>query len=90
MDVAPVDPRDVSWEVDRPRYRVHLWTGSGDPETMPHSDEYELSGPDVDAATVLAWAVEQTVARGADWSEVFAVVDLTPGGRGLVRLTPSR
>jgi len=42
----------------------------------------------VAAAAVLAWAAEQAAERGADWFEVFAVVDRTPGGRGLVRLTP--
>lgn len=90
MEVRGVDPRDVHWEVDQPRYRVHFWTGSGDPVGMRVCDEYELSGPDVDAATVLAWAGEQVAERGADRAEVFAVVDQGPGDRGLVRLTPSR
>ena len=93
MEVRPVDPRDVSWEVDRPRYRVHFWQETADPAGGPPGrscDEQELAGPDVDATTVLAWAAEQVVERGADWCEVFAVVDRTPGGRGLVRLTPSR
>ena len=93
MDVRPVDPRDVRWEVDRPRYRVHFWTESVDPvsgSTGRACDENELSGPDAAAAAVLAWAAEQAVERRADWFEVFAVVDRTPEDRGLVRLTPLR
>ena len=91
MDVRPVDPRDVRWEVDRPRYRVYFWTGSAaHPGSAPSSAECELSGPDVAAAAVLAWAAEQAVERRADWFEVFVVVDPSPGGRGLVRLTPPR
>jgi hypothetical protein len=53
----------------------------------PRPGEYEFSG--TDAATALAWAAEREVELGADWSEVFAVVDRVPGDRGLVRLTPS-
>ena len=90
MQVRPVDPRDVAWEVDQPRYRVYFWTQSGDPMSTPSSDEYELSGPDVAAAAVLAWADERAVETRADWFEVFVVVDRAPGDRGLVRLTPSR
>ena len=90
MDVAPVDPRDVSWEVDRPRYRVHFWTEPADPVGMRVCDEYELSGPDVHAAEVLAWAAEQSAGRATGWYEVFVVVDAAREGRGLIRLTPPR
>ena len=90
MDVAPVDPRDVHGEVDRPRYRVHSWTGPTDGAAEPVSDEYELSGSDVGVGQVLRWAAERAVELRADRFEVFAVVDRASGGRGLVRLTPSR
>ncbi|MCZ2814630.1 hypothetical protein [Modestobacter sp. VKM Ac-2984] len=90
MDVRGVDPRDVRWEVDQPGYRVYFWTDSADPVGMRVCDEYELTGPDVAAASVLAWAAEQAGERRADWFEVFVVVDHVPGDRGLVRLTPSR
>ncbi|MGY1842859.1 hypothetical protein [Modestobacter sp. SYSU DS0875] len=49
------------------------------------SEEVELSGADVDVATVLAWAADQAAGRGADRIEVFAVVDHA-GDRGLIRL----
>ncbi|MCZ2807323.1 hypothetical protein O2W18_19635 [Modestobacter sp. VKM Ac-2983] len=93
MDVGSVDPRDVRWEIDEPRYRVHFWTESADPVTGTigrGADEQELSGPDVHGAAVLAWAADEAAERGADWFEVFVVVDRTPGDRGLVRLTPLR
>ncbi|MCZ2820046.1 hypothetical protein O2V63_06890 [Modestobacter sp. VKM Ac-2977] len=93
MEVRGVDPRDVGWEVDQPRYRVYFWWGTADPAGSPPGqscDEYELTGPDVAAASVLAWAAEQAGERRADWFEVFVVVDHVPGDRGLVRLTPSR
>jgi hypothetical protein len=91
MDVRGVDPRDVRWEVDEPRYRVHFWTESADPVTGSLGracDEQELSGSDVHASAVLAWAADEAVERRAASFEVFVVVDRTPGDRGLVRLTP--
>ncbi|MGY1838584.1 MULTISPECIES: hypothetical protein [unclassified Modestobacter] len=85
MDVRGVDPRDVSWEVDAPRYRVYLWSaGPG-----AWSDEYELSGAGVDAAAVLAWATGRVAEPGMDRFEAFVVVDGVREGRGLVRLTTS-
>ena len=88
MDVRGVDPRDVRWEVDRPRYRVYFWTAPADGVGTPSSDEHELSGAHV--AEVLAWAAEQAAERAASWHEVFVVVDASVEGRGLVRLTPVR
>ncbi len=29
MDIVGVDPRDQTWEVDTPRYRVYFHGGSG-------------------------------------------------------------
>ncbi|MGY2081175.1 hypothetical protein [Modestobacter sp. SYSU DS0657] len=87
MDVRGVDPRDVRWEIDQPRYRVHFWWGApGDEGRPPGSaaDEYEISGADIPA--VLDWAAFRCSELGADRFEVFAVVDHA-GDRGLVRLT---
>lgn len=83
MEVRVVDPRDVRWEVDQPRYRVYFWSG----EMELACDEYELAGSGVDAAAVLAWAAGRGQELGADRHEVFVVVDTAVEGRGLVRLT---
>ena len=69
----PVDPRDQTWEVDEPAYRVHFHDGRG------ASDEYEVRGADVDE--VLAWAEQ---ARGGRTFVLYACVPTD--GLGLVRL----
>ena len=50
MDVIAVGPRDQTWEVDRPRYRVYFH------EANDASDEYEVTGADVDE--VITWVEE--------------------------------
>lgn len=50
MDVARVDPRDQTWEVDQPRYRVYFSEPSGS------IDEYELRSVDVPEVLLLAEA----------------------------------
>jgi len=47
MDIRPVDPRDITWEIDDPRYRVTFWSAptGGDRAMGWRSDEYEISGP---------------------------------------------
>jgi hypothetical protein len=75
-----VDPRDATWEVWDPSYRVYFW----------HEQilggwacrEYAVTGEDVHA--VFDWANEN--ARSTETFTVFAVVGL--GGEiGLVRLS---
>ncbi|MFT4293936.1 MAG: hypothetical protein QM582_00820 [Micropruina sp.] len=73
MDAIGIDPRDQTWEIDRPRYRVYFHDAGG------ASEEYELSGADVDA--VLAWAEQQ---RGSRTYVVYACVP--EDGLGLIRL----
>ncbi|WP_446666950.1 hypothetical protein [Flexivirga sp. B27] len=75
MEVIGVDPRDQTWEVDPPKYRVYFHSDSG------VSDEYELAGVDIDA--VMAWAHINRADR------TFVVYACVPDGEsnvGLVRL----
>jgi hypothetical protein len=48
VEIARIDPRDETWEVDLPRYRVYFW------DAEARSDEYELSGAE-DVAEVIRW-----------------------------------
>ena len=48
MDTRGVDPRDQTWEIKQPTYRVYFHDSKG------AADEYEVEGADV--ADVLAWA----------------------------------
>lgn len=41
MKIATVDPRDQTWEIDDPKYRVYFHDAAGS------SDEYEIGGADV-------------------------------------------
>lgn len=86
MRIRQVDPRDIQWEVDDPRFRVHIWTrcaADGDPATTGfRADEYEIDGADVDK--VLSWAHERAEAQGG----TFGLYLLVTGERapGMVRL----
>lgn len=74
MDVRRVDPRDQTWEVGNPVYRVYFHGQYGS------SDEYEIEGAS-GIAEVLAWA-ESTPRRRS-----FVVyVCVQQDGLGLVRL----
>ena len=73
MRVNGVDPRDQTWEVDEPRYRVCFHEASGT------SDEYEVAGADADQ--VMAWAEEH---RGERSYVLYVCVPVD--GLGLVRL----
>jgi hypothetical protein len=70
-----IDPRDETWEVYDPAYRVYFW------DTDAACDEWELIGCDVEAA--LRWARE--AAEGRTFT-LHATVQ-TPGELGLIRLT---
>jgi hypothetical protein len=73
MEIGAVDPRDQTWELDGPRYRVYFHEPNG------ASDEYEIREADV--TEVLAWAEEHKAGR------TFVLYACVPGdGLGLVRL----
>ncbi len=73
VEIKSVDPRDQTWEVDRPSYRVYFHEADG------ASDEYEVSGTDVGEA--LAWAEQR---RGRRSYVLYACIPSR--GLGLVRL----
>jgi hypothetical protein len=77
---ASADPRDVRWETDVHRYRVHFWSQDGGV-----CSEYELfDAPDV--ASVLSWAEEHAQGRVP---EVFAYLTCS-GEPGVARLLGGR
>jgi hypothetical protein len=55
MEINLVDPRDQTWEIDQPRYRVYFHGPAG------ASDEREITGADV--AEVIAWVDSHRDAR---------------------------
>jgi hypothetical protein len=86
--VVPVDPRDTTWEVDEPVYRVLTWSPLPAPAGLDGAqaawscEEHDIFDAEVDE--VLAWARHQ--ARPDQLVTVFARVP-SPEGPGLVRLT---
>lgn len=76
MDVTKVDPRDQTWELDAPRYRVYFHDEAGT------SYEHEISGADVDE--VIAYAEQK---RGSRSYVLYACVP--QDGIGLIRLAGS-
>ena len=82
MRIDPVDPRDISWENDRPVYRVYFWTPG-----RSACEEYRVQ----DASSVrevLAWARDQTAPSGsqAGRSAELWIEAETRDGLGLLRL----
>jgi hypothetical protein len=77
LDVRQVDPRDQTWEVYDPEYRVYFWDDDA------RSDEWELVGCDVEEA--LQWA--QDSADGRNFTLYAVAVGLE--GVGLIRLLGS-
>ncbi len=74
VEIARVDTRDETWEVDLPLYRVYFW------DAEARSDEYELSGAE-DVAEIIRWAESDSDGRS------FTVYACVPGdGVGLVRV----
>ncbi len=73
VEIKNVDPRDQTWEVDQPSYRVYFHDADGT------SEEYEISS--VDVGEVLAWAEER---RGRRSYVLYACIPSR--GLGLVRL----
>lgn len=76
--VRGVDPRDTTWEVDDPAYRVYFFGPYG------ASEEFEVTGCDV--PPVIAWAERR---RGERSYVVYALVPDADPGPGLVRLAGS-
>ncbi len=73
MEAVAVDPRTQTWEVDRPLYRVYFHDAEG------VSDQYEVTGADVDE--VIVWAEAQ---RGPRTYVLYVCV--ASDGLGLLRL----
>lgn len=73
IEVRPVDPRDVTSEVDTPTFRVCFW------RTSPGlaSREYELTGADVEE--VIEWAEAN---KGAAETYMLGVLTSRPGPHG--------
>lgn len=76
MRTEQVDPRDVTWEVDRPVYRVVF-------RSAAVSDEWELTEA-ADVAEVLKWATSQAHGREITVHIVGAVP--ATAGKGALRL----
>jgi len=78
VNVRSIDPRDETWGIDRPSFRVYFHTARG------ASYEYEVSGADV--VEVLAWAKAEAE-RAERTYVLYACVPYD--GLGLVRLVGS-
>ena len=87
MRIRPVDPRDTTWEVDTPAYRVYFWSlppgssPSGEGRMAWVSDEYQVE--DADVRAVLEWA--KSKASSGQTFTLYALVYCN-GRPGLVRL----
>ncbi len=82
MKAQRVDPRDGSWEVDRPVYRVYFWGQLDASEGgMWASDEWELTDAD-DVMVVRNWAELNSNGRRF----VMYVTVQADDGLGMIRL----
>ena len=81
MEATLIDPRDVSWEVDSPAYRVYFW-GRPSPTWAWQCEEWRLTAAH-DVHEVLAWADGRA---GDRTFTVQAEVDVSGEGRGMIRL----
>lgn len=72
-----MDPRDVTWELDHPTYRVYFWTHDG-----AACDEWRVTDAG-NVGDVLVWANER-VGQGRRY-QVFVEVS-AESGLGLLRL----
>ncbi|MDT0320138.1 MULTISPECIES: hypothetical protein [unclassified Streptomyces] len=79
MRIRGVDPRDTTWELDHPRYRVYFWD-----RAVNVADEYEVSDADVDE--VLAWATRHAAEHGVTYTLWALVPEQWGDGPGLIRL----
>ncbi len=76
MNIRDVDPRDQSWEIPRPSYRVYFHDAGG------VSDEYEVN--DAEVTEVIHWA---ELHKGDRTFVLYACVP--HDGLGLLRLAGS-
>jgi len=77
-----VDPRDTTWEVSQPVYRVYFWEKQRDYEDSGWaSEEWELQGADI--SEVMDWTEETAKGR----LSVLYVCVSHGGELGLVRLS---
>ncbi|MBT2497650.1 hypothetical protein J7E25_00910 [Agromyces sp. ISL-38] len=74
MEISLIDPRDTTWELRDPTYRVYFWT-------VPDSVSYEWRITDAaDVHEVIAWAEAE---RGERTYELFIEhVDRRASGAG--------
>ncbi len=88
MKVEGVEPRDVTWEVERPVYRVYFWHEPAAPEGVPQEqvmwrcDEYRLTEV-ADVEEALDWARQRL--RDGQTFVLYAESGQDPD-RGLIRL----
>lgn len=77
MDAQPIDPRDITWEVDYQTYRVTFWRRDGSA-----SNEWRLTNA-INVHDALAWA-DARVEPGRTY-QVF-IETATTRGLGTLRL----
>jgi hypothetical protein len=90
VDITPVDPRDMKWEVGSSCYRVYFWEQQASPGDSPEeaqrrlymSSEYELTNVK-GVSEVLAWASK--TAKPNQIYTVYVVVE-RPDGKGICLL----
>lgn len=88
VDIQHVDPRDTSWEIRAPSYRVYfrrqlMLPNVSSVDAGEEADEYEISGA-TDVREVLAWAEE--IATPDTSYIVYGLVDPGTAPPGLIRL----
>jgi hypothetical protein len=83
MNIRKVDPRDSTFEVDQPRYRIDFWRLQGGRSGAWESESYELE--DTDVAEAIAWADAHSKGRVFVLYAAFSSQE----GLGIVRLLGS-
>lgn len=81
MHVEPVDERTSEWADHRPRFRVYLFDGGGEPGSSLDTSTYDVTG--AEALEVIAWAEEQAGDHGL---YAVALVGDRGGRKGLTWL----
>jgi hypothetical protein len=82
VEIRPVDPRDVRWEISEPTFRVYFWKLQGfEISSGYESSEFEVN--DADVVEVLTWA-DATAGDG----QTYTLDVLVPTGSelGSIRL----
>jgi hypothetical protein len=83
MNIRMLDPRDATWEVDQPKYRIDLWRLQGGRSGVWESESFELE--DTDVAEAIAWADAHSKGRAFVLYAAFRNQE----GMGIVRLLGS-